>query len=306
MHCNQIAICRRYFVNNQLGIDAVFFVIEDAQPSDFDSAMARYQVWDEDFRVFLQAVERGQLKDYKLLVSVDGKYASLAKYQPDSSDALNSEDRLGLFGASYKKLKFNGKTFEQLQAEFQSHLLRHPDLFQVPGIQIPALKMKNRIDFSKVSWGELHNLAAIPEALHGGSLHSLADDVLALTLFTAGYQTDYWPVDVAENIVTELIRRLDEDSWGGYRYIDYKHVTPREVITRRLRAEKTLRELDLINYEFNMRYGKERVQKAISRLKGDHLTEVTILATLTRSEVAKDLQLAYEDHHFNASTTRVY
>jgi hypothetical protein len=293
MHCNQVAICKRYFVDDHFAKEAVFFVMEDANEYEFAQAMGRSQVRDADFETFLMAKEKDELSRYLLLVSTDAKYASLSLR--DGSCPLQNQDRLNLFGADLLMLPFTGETVEELQIEFWEQLFRYPELLSFRGLEPPKIKLKNRVDYSRVSWGELSMIAGVPEGLGGTNPPG---DALFMGLFLAGVQTPNWRPDFAETLVSELIRRLsDEDLRGFGRYIDYKKITPFEIAARRLRAEKTLRELHSIQYKFNLGYGRKTVSKAISKLKGDHLAEVAALAFVTKSDFAEELEAAYESSH---------
>lgn len=313
MYCNQIAICKRYFVNDIFAKEALFFVLEDAHEHEFVQAMARFQVRDADFETFLQAQEKGELSRYLLLVSTDAKFASLSVR--DGSLPIQEQDRLNLFGADLLMVPFTGETVEQLQLEFWEQLFRYPELLGSRGLEPPKIKLKNRVDYSRVSWGELSMIAGVPEGLGG---HNPPGDALFMGLFLAGVQTPNWRPEFAETLVSELIRRLsDADLRGINRYIDYKKITPYEIAARRLRAEQTLRELYSIQYEFNLGYGRKTVAKAISKLKGDHLAEAAALAFVTTSKgfdfvtesadaagFAEELQAAYESRHKAAREAR--
>jgi hypothetical protein len=307
MFCKQIAICKRYFVNDIFAKDALFFVLEDAHEHEFVQAMARFQVRDADFETFLLAQEKDELSRYLLLVSTDAKYASLSVR--DGSLPIQEQDRLNLFGADLLIVPFTGETVEELQVEFWEQLFRYPELLRSRGLEPPKIKLKNRVDYSRVSWGELSMIAGVPEALGVPSIRNASSDALFMGLFLAGVQTPNWRPDFAETLVSELILRLsDADLRGSGRYIDYKKITPFEIAARRLRAEQTLRELYSIQYEFNLGYGRKTVAKAISRLKGDHLAEAAALAFVSKSAeaagFAEELEAAYETHHKAAREAR--
>lgn len=296
MLCKQVAICKRYFVNDNFAKESVFFVIEDADPSHFVSAMARFQVRDEDFYSFLSAYEKEELSQYLLLVSTDGKYASLSLV--DGSYPIQNQDRLNLFGADLLQVPFAGETTEELQVEFWQHLFRYPELLRSGGVEPPPMKLKNRIDYSRVSWEELTMLAGVPEALGVPNIANAPDDAIFMGLFLAGVQTRHWESEFADRMLGELVKRLsDADLRGNHRYINYERLTPHEIAMRRLRSEQTLRDLHSIQFEFNLGYGRKTVTQAISKLKGDWLAEVAVLAHISESDFAEDLRSAYESRH---------
>lgn len=278
MYCLEIAFCPRYFVDGGESIATTFLVL-DAEPRQIDDAMAKYQVWSEDFQIYLEASAELSLEKYFLLISTDGKYASLTARFPEGD---NMGDRLGLFGAMRRHAKFEERTLSQILLEFEAHLFKEPELFSRLEVKLPPLKLKQRFRLDAMRYENMLDLVrAVERALE--QPQDAADDVLALALMQAGNKPwmNFEKVIAAKPLLDELIRRHRKDLWNGSMFFDFSGTTPQEITARRIRAERNLHDLEHGEFFQYMDYETREKAKevALRKIKTEELAEVALIAS---------------------------
>lgn len=280
LFCEEAAFCIRYFANGTEGIEAAFLVIETDE-YQIEQAMAKYDVNVDDFEIFLRARDEKRLRSLRLLVSTDGKYASLMSSKED--------ERIYMYGTHFRYIKIDGSSIEQLLSSFQSLLLADESLFREPALKVPELKIKNRINYSRIDFDNLETIAR-EARLAVESPSEAPIDALAFAIFQSNlklWMSDH-VVDPAP-LMRELWNRIDNKYWHGYHLLDFTGVTPREIVARRARAEAKLYELERMLVDFNYGHDCDRAETAVLNIKGDLLAEVAYLAALRNSPLMKHL-----------------
>ncbi|MFM2237981.1 MAG: hypothetical protein RL389_328 [Actinomycetota bacterium] len=280
LFCAEAAFCIRYFANGTSGIEAAFLVIETDE-YQFEQAMAKYDVNVDDFTIFLRARDEKRLWSLRLLVSTDGKYASLMSSKED--------ERIAMYGTHFRHINIDGNSIDQLLLNFQSLVLADESLFREPGLKVPELKIKNRINYSQIDFNNLEYIVReVRVAIDAPSEAPI--DSLALAIFQSNLKM--WMSDLVVDpvpLMRELWNRVDENYWNGYHFFDFTGVTPREIVARRGRAEAKLYDLERMLVDFNYGHDCERAENAILKIKGDLLAEVAFLAALRGSPLMKHL-----------------
>jgi hypothetical protein len=298
MYCNQIAFCTRYFPNGESDIEAAFLVV-NADAHEIQLAFAKYNVNEFDFRIFLDAKQNGWLDNHQLLISTDGKYASIMMKSGD--------ENIEMYGTHFRDISVGGGTIEALLDNFQKLLLQHETLFREPGVRLAEYKIKNRIKYGQVAWEE-NQFRIFQEVEWAATNPEQAPiDILALAIFQSGLNTEpegrY--VDPAP-LMRELWNRIEKPRNEKYSFFDFTGITPREIMARRARAEATLKELELINREFNYDDDYRRLENAIKKIKGDLLAETAFLSAVRRSPVQKLLFWAVYNTALHANRRIIY
>jgi hypothetical protein len=294
MFCHKIVKARRYYLNAPLAdgrtaIDVVFLAIETSE-RELIAELAKREVFSQDFEYFIEAAKKDQLDACQLLVSTDGKYASFFSRDADKD---NEADNIGLFGGEFRTFmgEVEGNTVDEILANFQSVLLNDPDLFQIPGISAPELRINNRIDYARIDFPAMDAIGGFPN-IGNRALEDVTDDRLAIALFAVGAQNRFFgspdhEISKLPELMEELWRRIDLNDWVSGEYMDFRGITPREIVARRIRAENALAEVNSIAHDFNYGDGELRARRKISNLKGDLLAETATLAFLTMSPFVK-------------------
>jgi hypothetical protein len=285
MYCSRIAFCSRYFGDDRDAIETTFLVLE-ADEREFADAFAKYNIWSQDFQLFVEAVRANTLSEYFLLVSVDGVYAALSKRW----DHGGRGDHLQLFGAVTRDEKFESYELFSLLSEFQKKLFLQPELFSEFCLPMPAVKLKTRIRIENL---RNVSLTSILQLCHDAQMNpaQASDDILALTLFQSGLSNWLFGQErvSSQPLLDELVRRHLQGDWLGSKCFDFHKVTPLEIIARRIRAEKTLFEIHNGELDHYLSYDlrPEVVEKRIATLNTEVLAEAGLLASAKRPGLEK-------------------
>jgi hypothetical protein len=296
MYCNQIAFCTRYFADGEDAIEVAFLVIE-TEPSELRKAMAKYNVNPADFFVYIDAENKNQVDRLKLLVSTDGKYASVMEKQDD--------ENVRMHGAYFRDFNIYGNSVDELLAKFQNLLFADETLFRQAGLRTSDFKLKNRINYADVNWESHYEIfEEVDQAIRYPE--GATSDGLAMAIFQGGLNT--WThrqfVD-SRPLIEELWKRIDNEGEQKYRFFDFSDSTPRELLARRARAESKLKELEAAMHEFADQPNFERVFAMASKLKGDVLAETAFLSAVRRSETMKALFWAVANYALEHRNRRI-
>lgn len=283
MFCSKLVFAKRYYAEQFREIETVFFAL-DASRQDFIDAAQKYYVNPVDFQILLDIYQANKFLDFYLLISVDEKYCS---FLPKSAEWGFGE----LIVEEQLKVNFRSSNIEELNAEFSLFLFQMPTLFDSHKLPNLPGKIKKRIDYSQIHWGNIEQIPKLP-ALAIDTPELAPDDSLAIAVFQLGLHSFVVEkIGDPDPLLNAFTDRSLHNRWRGSKIFDFSGVTIRELAARRIRAENAYRALR--EQENNpMAIHDEPVYKRLRALKGDLLAETAFVAIGHGFDFIKDFATA--------------